>query len=167
MNERKTRTWQNEIAASVLVLVTGLARLVIAGPDAAGAHPTEPWTAAEILQPAELASHLGEAGAPAVVYVGFKALYRPGHIPGAPLQGPTSEPQGLADLQRWATPLPRTTMVVIYCGCCPVDRCPNVRPAFTTLRKMGFTNLRVLWLPTSFEADWVKKGLPLEANETK
>jgi hypothetical protein len=35
-------------------------------------------------------------------------------------------------------------MVVIYCGCCPLDKCPNVRPAFTLLKTMGFTNLHVL-----------------------
>jgi len=51
---------------------------------------------------------------------------------------------------------------VIYCGCCPLERCPNIRPAFVALRQMGFTNVRVLLLPNSFEADWAGKGLPYE-----
>ena len=99
------------------------------------------------------------------VHVGFKPLYRPGHIPGAPLHGPTSDPQGLEDLRHWAERIPRSTMVVIYCGCCPLDKCPNVRPAFTLLKTMGFTNLHLLRLTTSFAADWVEKGFPIEATK--
>lgn len=42
--------------------------------------------------------------------------------------------------------------------------CPNVRPAFTALRDMGFTHLRVLMLPNNFAADWVDKHYPVESN---
>ena len=108
---------------------------------------------------------LGDATtAPTVVYVGFKPLYRPGHIPGAPLHGPTSDPQGLEDLRHWAERIPRSTMVVIYCGCCPLDKCPNVRPAFTLLKTMGFTNLHLLRLTTSRATD-LEKSFPIEATK--
>ena len=43
-----------------------------------------------------------------------------------------------------------------------LEKCPNLRPAFSALREMGFTKLRVLLLPTSFEKDWVEKGYPVE-----
>jgi hypothetical protein len=52
--------------------------------------------------------------------------------------------------------------VVLYCGCCPLDKCPNLRPAFLALRDAGFARLRVLLLPNNFNADWVEKGYPVE-----
>ena len=141
----------------------GMMRPLMARQDPAPL-PNDPWDEAEAMPPADLVQLFGDAtSVPAVVYVGFKPLYRPGHIPGAPLHGPTSDPQGLEDLRRWAERIPRSTMVVIYCGCCPMDKCPNVRPAFTLLKTMGFTNLHVLRLTTSFATDWVDKGYPVEA----
>jgi thiosulfate/3-mercaptopyruvate sulfurtransferase len=65
-------------------------------------------------------------------------------------------------MKAWAATLPKTTNVVIYCGCCPMERCPNVRPAFTALRELGLAKLRVLILPTSFEVDWAEKGYPYD-----
>ena len=154
-------------AAAILVVLT--IRLALPGPLVArqdpGGHSQDPWDQAEALPPADLVPLLADSTPPAVVYVGFKPLYRPGHIPGAPLHGPTSDPQGLEDLRRWAERIPRSTMIVIYCGCCPLDKCPNVRPAFTLLKTMGFTNLHVLKLTTSFAADWVEKGYPLEKTQ--
>jgi hypothetical protein len=52
--------------------------------------------------------------------------------------------------------------VVIYCGCCPFAKCPNVRPAFSTLLGMGFKNPRLLNLSHNLKADWIDKGYPLE-----
>ena len=122
-----------------------------------------PLTASETIAPAELAKGLGgDTGKRTVVYVGFRPLYRPGHIPGAPLQGPASERDGLEDLRRWAAPLARSTAVVIYCGCCPLAQCPNVRPALRALKKMGFADVRVLDLPTNFEKDWVAQGYAVD-----
>jgi thiosulfate/3-mercaptopyruvate sulfurtransferase len=128
------------------------------------AQQTEaPLTTSETLAPAELAKSLAhDMRKPTVVYVGFRPLYRPGHIPGAPLQGPASKRDGLEDLRRWAAPLARSTAVVIYCGCCPLDQCPNVRPALRALKEMGFADVRVLDLPTTFEKDWVAKAYTVE-----
>ncbi|RYE25855.1 MAG: hypothetical protein EOP45_04415 [Sphingobacteriaceae bacterium] len=61
--------------------------------------------------------------------------------------------------------LPKTTSVVVYCGCCPFNKCPNIRPAFTALQKKGFTDVKVLDLPTNLKVDWSSKGYPLA--ETK
>jgi rhodanese-related sulfurtransferase len=127
------------------------------------AQAADPWKDADLVAPAALASTLAAAAPkPAIVYVGFKALYHPGHIPGATLHGPASTVQGLDDLKKWAEPLPRSTPVVVYCGCCPLVHCPNVRPAFSALKAMGFTSVRVLVLENSFGSDWVEKGYPVE-----
>jgi hypothetical protein len=96
------------------------------------------------------------------VYVGFRTLFAGGHIPGATFHGSASTKDGLADIKKWASALPRTVNLVIYCGCCPFERCPNVRPAFVLFREMGFTHLRVLELRTSFAADWADKNYAIE-----
>jgi thiosulfate/3-mercaptopyruvate sulfurtransferase len=118
------------------------------------------WSAAQTVQPDELVKELADAKSrPTVLYVGFERLYTAGHIHGAQFHGSGGSAEGLPQIKTWATPLPRSTNLVIYCGCCPLERCPNLRPAFSTLHEMGFTNLRALILPTSFAADWADKGL--------
>jgi hypothetical protein len=97
-----------------------------------------------------------------VVFVGFRSLYAGGHVQNAAFHGTASTEQGLAELKAWAAALPRSTDLVIYCGCCPMDRCPNLRPAYTALSGMGFKKLRVLVLPTSFAVDWADKGYPMQ-----
>ena len=124
----------------------------------------DPWTSAQIVQPAELVQELGEKNGapPTIVYVGFHTLFSGGHIPGATFHGTASTEQGLADLKKWAESLSRTSNLVIYCGCCPFEKCPNIRPAFTVLSSMEFKKLRVLALRTSFAADWAEKGYPVQ-----
>ena len=125
---------------------------------------TDPWTAAQILRPSDLARELNDKNEkpPTIIYVGFHTLFAGGHIPGATFHGSASTEQGLAELKKWADTLPRTASLVIYCGCCPFEKCPNIRPAFTALNGMGFKKLRVLVLPTNFATDWAAKGYPLE-----
>lgn len=125
----------------------------------------DPWTNAQALQAADLVGELGNAkggSAPTILYVGFRTLFEGGHVPGASFRGTASKEEGLAELKKWVGALPRSTNLVIYCGCCPFDRCPNIRPAYAALHEMGFTHVRVLVLPTSFAADWVEKGYPME-----
>ena len=125
----------------------------------------EPWPSATVLHPEVLAHELGNAkgeSTPTIVYVGFRTLFEGGHIPGAKFQGTASKDDGLTELKKWAAALPRSTNLVIYCGCCPFDHCPNIRPAYKALHEMGFSRLRVLVLPTSFATDWVEKGFPIQ-----
>jgi len=51
-------------------------------------------------------------------------------------------------------------LIVLYCGCCPWNHCPNVKPAYDALQAMGFRNLKVLYIANNFGADWVDKGYP-------
>lgn len=125
----------------------------------------DPWSKAQVLQPADLRVELekvkGES-APTIIYVGFRTLFEGGHIPGASFRGTASKEEGLAELKKSVGEMPRNTNLVIYCGCCPFDHCPNIRPAYTALKEMGFSHVRVLVLPTSFAADWVEKGYPMQ-----
>jgi len=125
----------------------------------------DPWTIEQVLQPAELVHDLGTdegSSAPTIIYVGFRTLFEGAHIPGATFHGTASNEDGLANLKKWTAGLPRSANLVIYCGCCPFNRCPNIRPAYKALHEMGFTHLRILALPTSFAADWVEKGYPIQ-----
>jgi thiosulfate/3-mercaptopyruvate sulfurtransferase len=144
------------IAFTVILLAIAFAR------PAFIAASVDPWTESETLTPPVLVKMLEEGEKPAIAYIGPLVLHRAGRIAGATLIGPTSEAEGLADLKRWVRNLPRDATLVIYCGCCPMEKCPNIRPAYRALREMGFTKLRVLVLATSFERDWIEQRYPVE-----
>ena len=98
---------------------------------------------------------------PVVLNVGPSLVFMQAHIAGAEFIGATSSPQGLASLRNRVKPLPRDTSVVLYCGCCPWEHCPNVAPAYRELEKLGFKQVKVLYLPNNFGTDWVDKGYPV------
>ncbi|HEY3940834.1 MAG TPA: family 43 glycosylhydrolase [Bryobacteraceae bacterium] len=138
------------------------AMLVTVGSPALCAE--DPWTPADLLQPSELAARLAtkEQSKPEILFVGFPVLYRAAHIPGAALAGPCSKAEGLDLLKKTVADQPRDRELVIYCGCCPFVKCPNVRPAFRALHEMGFSRVKVLVIENNFHADWVAKGYPVE-----
>src|ERR1700679_325735 len=119
----------------------------------------EPWTAHGVIAPEALAKDLKT---PLVIHVGFDVLYRAVHIAGTPYAGPASKPEGIEALKRAVAGQPHDRDIVIYCGCCPMEKCPNVRPAFTALRELGFIHVRVLGLPENLKTDWTDKGYPVE-----
>jgi thiosulfate/3-mercaptopyruvate sulfurtransferase len=130
-----------------------------------GDAPVDPWTASQTVQPADLVKELADAKSAeklTIVCVAPRAMYIGGHINGALYHGPAGSADGVADLKKWAEGQAHSANIVIYCGCCPLERCPNVRPAFSALRDMGFTHVRVLLIPTNFYTDWVKPGYPYE-----
>ena len=149
--------------------ITGLALagLALAAVAGAAGKDEDPWMAEQMVQPAQLVTELRAGGAHlTVIYVGFKTLYAGAHIPGAVYHGPGSTAQGISELKKFAATLPKGTDVVLYCGCCPLEKCPNLRPAFRSLKEMGISRLRVLILPNNFNADWVEKGYPIHKGST-
>ena len=147
------------LLALVLFVITIAFAARFANPASA-----EPWTPAQTVHPAQLAEELKleKDPSPTIIYVGVRTLYNGGHIPGALFYGPGSTEQGIADLKKYAATLPKNSDVVLYCGCCPLEKCPNLRPAFTAIRDIGFARLRVLILPANFNSDWVEKGYPVQ-----
>ncbi len=134
---------------------------VIAGASL-GQEASDPWSKAELLEPAALAQQLRSGKPPVIVFVGFPFLYRSRHIPSAIEAGPASKPEDIALLKKKVAGLPKNADIVIYCGCCPMVKCPNVRPAYRALKQMGFTHIRVLDLPANLHTDWYVKGYPSE-----
>ena len=75
--------------------------------------------------------------------------------------GPAGEKINLEKFrQKLATLSPKET-VVLYCGCCPMDKCPNIRPAFALLKSSGFENRFVLDIPVNLRKNWIDMGYPL------
>jgi thiosulfate/3-mercaptopyruvate sulfurtransferase len=121
------------------------------------------WRNARHISAAELAERLSGSAKtrPIILQVGFRILYDGAHIPGAIFGGAASTAQGLAKLKAVAGEIPRDKEVVLYCGCCPWEKCPNIRPAYDQLRHMGFSRLVVLLIPQDFAHDWINQGFPV------
>ena len=119
----------------------------------------EPWTDKQLKDPAVLAATLADAKAPKPVIFNIGPVQQ---IKGAIAIGPTGVQENLDKLNQRLAKLPRDKEVIIYCGCCPFRRCPNVRPAFELLKQMKFTKAKLLNLPTSLNEDWISKGYPME-----
>lgn len=119
----------------------------------------EPWRQDQLMPPAELAAVIRDTNAilPVIVSVGPG-----GGIPESVEIGPTKEKENLEKLRSYLSKLPTDTAVVLYCGCCPFEHCPNVRPAFDLLNEMHFTNHELLDLPHNLKVDWIDKGFPVE-----
>ena len=119
---------------------------------------------AQLLQPEDLHRLLQHGGAakPLVLQVGSHVLYAEAHIEGAEYAGPGSQGAGLQQLQQRVASLTHETSIVLYCGCCPWNHCPNIGPAFWRLHDLGFTQVKVLYIADNFGADWVSKGYPVE-----
>lgn len=166
----KTVSLRSALCVLLTVVLLGLFGLVarramarVNSLDAAQA--SDPWSSSQTVLPDALAKELRSADnakKPSVVCVGFHTLYEGAHISGASFHGAGSTRQGVAELKTWAKDVPHSANIVLYCGCCPLERCPNLKPAFAALRDLGFTNLRVLLLPHDFNTDWIEKGYPVE-----
>lgn len=117
----------------------------------------ENWTARQLMEPATLAAALTEnKNLPLIISVG----------PGAPVPhsvatGTTNTEKGLTALKAQLKGVPKDRKIVVYCGCCPFEHCPNVRPAIAVLSEMKFTNFFLLNLPHNVKKDWIDKGYPV------
>ncbi|WP_300603625.1 rhodanese-like domain-containing protein [Niabella sp.] len=126
---------------------------------AAGAQNTkEPWNEAQLMATQTLADRIDKKqdGNLLILSVGPDAV-----IKGSVNMGPAHEPEHLQQLKHYLKKIPRSREVVLYCGCCPFDRCPNIRPAFKTLTGMGFKKARLLNIPKNIKADWLDKHYPV------
>ena len=56
----------------------------------------------------------------------------------------------------------KTKQIVLYCGCCPWDKCPNMNPAIALLKDMGYTKVKAMYVATNFKTDWIDHGYPVE-----
>lgn len=116
----------------------------------------ENWTSEQLMQPADLAQALNDnKNIPLIYCVGPGVV-----IPHSIDIGMTDKPENIQKLKDSLKEVNRDANIVIYCGCCPFARCPNVRPAIALLKEMKFTNYHLLNLPHNIRTDWISKGYP-------
>src|SRR5215475_498182 len=128
---------------AALVLLTSFLAFGVQRPEP---NPTGKWQASELIRPVELIVKVRDNGPskPLVIFTGFKPLYRTGHIPGAVFGGPASSAAGRETLKRAVENIPKSREIVIYCGSCPWEACPNVRPAVELLHQLGYKQVKAL-----------------------
>lgn len=116
-----------------------------------------------LINPEDLVKLLqtSEKEKPLMIQVGSHVLFSQAHIPASEYIGPASSANGLQQLRKRVASFPRTTFIVLYCGCCPWGHCPNVKPADDALQALGFTNVKVLYIADNFGKNWVDKGYPV------
>jgi thiosulfate/3-mercaptopyruvate sulfurtransferase len=144
----------------LLIVVVGLIAIALAA--ALPAQQASQIPNSRLITPEELAKLLqSNAEKPLLLQVGSHVLYSQAHIPGSEYIGAASSANGLRQLRQRLESLSRKRFIVIYCGCCPWNHCPNIKPADDVLQAMGFTNAKVLYIADNFGADWVDKGYPV------
>ncbi len=118
---------------------------------------TEPWKPDQLMPPADLAAILNNSTAtkPLIISIGPDAL-----VMGSIDIGPANDKGNLIKLKQLLAKDTKDRSIVIYCGCCPFEHCPNIRPAFTLLNEMKFTNHKLLALQHNIKIDWINKGYP-------
>jgi len=124
----------------------------------------DPWSEKDLVQPPEVAARVQ---GPLIIQVGVNVQFRAAHIPGSRYAGPASRAEGIELLRAAVSGQPMDRNIILYCGCCPWDKCPNIRPAFTALHDMGYTRVRVMMLPKDFKTDWDDKGYPTTKRTTE
>lgn len=119
----------------------------------------DPWSRSQLIEPSVLAALIksNTTAKPLIFNIGVV-----NNIKGARNMGAAREKENLEKFKEVIAKLPKSTSIVIYCGCCPFAHCPNIRPAFQAMRDAGLKNGRLLNLPVNIKVDWINKGYPLE-----
>lgn len=132
--------------------------LSIVSCTSSSAQNVENWTSDQLTEPSALALTLKENKAvPLIFSIGPGAI-----IPNSVEIGMVTDEKNLSKFKDQISQLPKTTNILIYCGCCPYERCPNVRPAIALLKDLHFTNYHLLDLPHNIKTDWIAKGYPVK-----
>ena len=118
----------------------------------------EPWAQEQLLEPRDLALTINtpQSHQPIVLSVGPAAVIKNSIDIGA-----TREKENLDKLKQHLKDVSKDETLVLYCGCCPFDKCPNIRPAFDLLNQLGFKNHKLLNLPHNIKMDWIDHGYPV------
>lgn len=153
--------------AQFRILLAAVALSILLQPATASAEhkPAASISESSLIQPAELAALLQNKSLtlPLILQVGSRVLFDEAHIAGAEYAGPGGQADGLKALRSRVTKLPKDASIVLYCGCCPWSKCPNIAAAYDELKMLGFTHMKVLYIAENFGANWVEAGYPVAA----
>lgn len=125
--------------------------------DNSSAQNPENWTKNQLIEPSALAKSIYTKQNDATIFsVGPGAV-----IPNSIDIGSVKEEDNMQKFKEEVKKLPKDAHIVIYCGCCPFEHCPNVRPAIAYLKKESYTNYYLLDIPQNIKTDWIDKGYPV------
>lgn len=146
------------IILSIIAVFTTFGTFAQQFPNKGFSGTNDPWSKNQLIQPSQLAAILNNPKAvkPLIFNIGVVE-----NIKGAKIMGAASEKKNLEIFKKALAKVPKNASVVVYCGCCPFEKCPNIRPAFKALQSGGFAKARLLNLPTNIKTDWINKGYPL------
>ncbi|MDQ0107370.1 hypothetical protein J2T02_002489 [Chitinophaga terrae (ex Kim and Jung 2007)] len=109
-----------------------------------------------LMDPAELATRIEtNSNQSLILCLGPQDL-----IKGSVDIGEGREAETIRKLKTYLEKQDKNRAIVIYCGCCPLTKCPNTRPALAQALKMGFTKVSILNLATNLKVDWLDKNYP-------
>ena len=129
--------------------------VIVSCKDSSAQNP-ENWTSKDLTAPAALAATLkANKDVPIMFSIGPGAI-----IPNSIDIGMVKEERNLEKFKEQISKLPKSANILIYCGCCPYEHCPDVRPAIALLKNMNYTNFHLLDLPNNIKTDWIAKGYP-------
>lgn len=119
-------------------------------------NPTS-WTTEDLMQTEELVQKIEQNDMDDIelIHIGFESM-----IQDAIDAGSANDPENLNNLKKLLREVPKDKTIVLYCGCCPMDVCPNINPAYEYVADLGFKHVKLLNLETSIKADWLDKGFP-------
>lgn len=119
----------------------------------------DPIKKENLIQPQELANLIvnPKAVKPVIFNVG-----NVDQIKGAINIGALNTDEGMKKFKFEVSKVTKDKQIVVYCGCCSSDNCPNIRPAINYLIDNGYKNSKVLNIPVGIKEDWVQKGFPVE-----
>lgn len=121
-------------------------------------NPTPKYKASQLMEPTVLADILKDPKKPdpVILNVGSMKL-----IKGAVTAGPASTDDGLLNFKSQLLRYKKNQTVVIYCGCCALDHCPNIGPAMEYMQDEGYTQAKILNIEKSLKTEWEDKGYPI------
>ena len=150
---------------SALVILTASAATIFAAAcRRADAAKGDAGTSLPRMAPRDLAARLDEVrdGKLDVLHVGPLYLFGKARVPHARHAGEASTAEGYAAIVAELRKLAPSREVVLYCGCCPTQNCPNIVPTERAAIEVGLKRAFVLDLPTTLKADWTEHGYPVE-----
>ncbi len=115
------------------------------------------WKEEQLMRPEVLVALINDSISPLIVNIGSVE-----DIQNAISFGAVREPENLQRLKNYLGDIATDRSVVIYCGCCPLSVCPNIKPAYKLLKKKGFKNVKILRLVDGLQEDWTDKGYSLK-----
>jgi thiosulfate/3-mercaptopyruvate sulfurtransferase len=116
------------------------------------------FKAEQLLQPSKLNEAYSKPASaqPLILNMGVER-----NIKNAIEVGIVSSPSKYQKLVEAMKKVPKNREIVVYCGCCKLENCPNIPIALEKLSALGFKNVKILNLIEGINEDWIDKKYPM------